>query len=386
MSIRSIVPRREGRGSKSWLAVAGCALGLLAVLPGNRAYATHGARERDCRSGLRFGIYPGGTVGTVAPAARPAPPNPAKQLAALKRLRAPGRPFVLHLYASFTGPGSTSARRQLSAQVRRFTRAGFDVELVLAYRPSDGGSAADVPSFAGFAADAVRAFGANPRFVSLQITNEPNVGGAADVNDGSYADVEDALIAGVLAAHTEIHADRFGQVKVGFNWAYSLAVSQRNFWAYLRGHGGPALAGALDWVGLDAYPGTWGPRVATHDLAGGIRRTVVRALALLRRHMRSAGIPHTVRLHVSENGYPTGPGRSDAMQTRAMQAAVAAVDSVCTRFGVTGYRWFDLRDADSGGSGFEDHYGLLRSDYQPKPAFAVYRRLVALQDPDKPRK
>jgi hypothetical protein len=44
---------------------------------------------------------------------------------------------------------------------------------------------------------------------------------------------------------------------------------------------------------------------------------------------------------------------------------------------VTSYCWFDLRDSDSSSSSFQSQYGLLRDDYSPKPAFAVYRRLVA---------
>ena len=46
-------------------------------------------------------------------------------------------------------------------------------------------------------------------------------------------------------------------------------------------------------------------------------------------------------------------------------------------YGVTDLRWFDLRDADSTGSSFESQYGLMRDDYSPKPAFGVYRGLVA---------
>ena len=44
---------------------------------------------------------------------------------------------------------------------------------------------------------------------------------------------------------------------------------------------------------------------------------------------------------------------------------------------VTGYRWFDLRDADSASPSFESRYGLMRDDYRPKPAFAAYRDLIA---------
>jgi hypothetical protein len=82
-------------------------------------------------------------------------------------------------------------------------------------------------------------------------------------------------------------------------------------------------------------------------------------------------------LHISENGYPTGPARTDAMQVAVMKSTIATVDEYRTRYAVTDYRWFDLRDADSSSAGFEGRYGLLRDDDTPKPAFAVYRGLVA---------
>jgi hypothetical protein len=43
---------------------------------------------------------------------------------------------------------------------------------------------------------------------------------------------------------------------------------------------------------------------------------------------------------------------------------------------VTDYRWFDLRDHNTSSENFQHHYGLLRDDYSPKPAFEAYRRLV----------
>ena len=78
-----------------------------------------------------------------------------------------------------------------------------------------------------------------------------------------------------------------------------------------------------------------------------------------------------------ENGYPTGPGRSEARQELVASAAIRAVDDVRGRYGVTDYRWFSLRDADSSGSSFESRYGLVHDDYSPKPAFGTYRSLIA---------
>jgi hypothetical protein len=326
---------------------------------------------------LRFGIYPGGGVGTIGPAATSPPTDAARQLKALRRLR--GRhPFVLHLYANYTGGRGASAATQIGRDLSRYERNRFQIELVLCYRPFGGGAAGDAADFARFAADAVASLSASRQLVSLQITNEANVAGAADATDGSYADAADALIAGVLAAKRT--ADRLGTtwLKVGFNWAYATGPGQAAFWRDLHHHGGTAFTRAVDWVGLDAYPGTWGPPIDVTRLGRSTAATIRNDLRNLRlRYMPLAGLTRHVAIHVSENGYPTGPGRTPAMQATAMRAAITTIHAVRRTYNVTDYRWFDLRDADSASPSFEDRYGLLSDDYAPKPAFDLYRKLVA---------
>jgi hypothetical protein len=327
---------------------------------------------------LVFGIYPGGAAGTVGPSGPVAPENPALRMAALDQLRPPGRPFVLHLYASYTGPSGWSAAQQAGQEIAQYGDAGFQTELVAAYRPADGGSAADVAGFVEFVREAVHSLGPVPGFVSLQVTNEANQGGSPNTSDGYYAGAKDALIDGVIAAKGEARTDGVGQVKVGFNWAYATDAGERAFWRYLGHHGGRQFVDDLDWVGLDAYPGTWGPALAGRSLTAETTSFMDGALRVLRStYMPLAGIPHTVPVRVSETGYPTGPGRTDAMQVTVMKAATEAVYHARARYNITGYRWFDLRDADSSSSSFESQYGLMRDDYSPKPAFGAYRALVA---------
>jgi hypothetical protein len=326
---------------------------------------------------LVFGIYPGGGAGTVGQAGQTVAEDPTKRLAALERLRAPGQPFVLHIYASYTGPESDTPADQVGSDIANYTAAGFQIELVLTYRPAHETPVSDVPGFAEFARSAVRAFGSNPGFVALQVTNEANIRGAPNAADGSYPGAEDALIEGVIAAKTEARARRYSQIAVGFNWAYSLDPSEPTFWRGLGTNGGGAFRNALDWVGLDLYPGTWGPR-SPGDLTSATARTVQDALAALRYHyMPLAGLSADLPLRIAENGYPTGPGRTEAMQTAVMKTAISTIDANRATYHITDYRWFDLRDADSSNASFESQYGLMDHDYAPKAAFAVYRNLVA---------
>ena len=286
---------------------------------------------------------------------------------------------MLRLYASYTGGSGSSAEAQVGQDLAQYTARGFRVEVVLCYRPSDGKRSLDVPGFVEFVQAAVEQLGPNHGVVALQVSNEANVSGAPNAADGYYAGASDALIAGVEAAKATIAHDGFGQLKVGFSWAYQLDSAEKSFWSYLGQRGGVAFRRALDWVGIDAYPGTWGPPLSANiDLASAVRRATANALSSLRNtYMPLAGIPGSTPIHVSESGAPTGAGRSDQQQSITLQAAVRAVSDYRASYAVTDYRWFDLRDASTSSPSFEDHYGLMTDTYTAKPAFSVYHTLVS---------
>jgi hypothetical protein len=127
---------------------------------------------------------------------------------------------------------------------------------------------------------------------------------------------------------------------------------------------------------LDAYPGTVFPMLEP-PVGQGYRDGLVNAMSQLREcFMPIPGLGRRIPIHVEENGWPTGPGRSGHEQVRAMRQMVGAADDFRGTYHITDYRWFDLRDHNTGSDSFQQHYGLLRDDYSRKPAFRVYRRLV----------
>jgi hypothetical protein len=149
--------------------------------------------------------------------------------------------------------------------------------------------------------------------------------------------------------------------------------TDQKFWEYLRDHGGKRFTDALDWVGADVYPGTFFPPTVTS-----YRDAVVNALDVLRGcYMDIPDIPDSVPIHITESGYPTGPGRSYDEQERALTEMVEAYRDYSGVYGVSDYRWFLLRDGNSDVPDFQQQYGLLRDDYSPKPAFDAYRALIA---------
>jgi len=184
---------------------------------------------------LRFGITPGVQTGQLGTG--PAPPriaeDPAKQLAALTRLRADGSPFVLRLHRFFWSDGEEGVKRFL-ALADRYTAQGFLVELQLRYHPRSD-QEGDIAAWTAHVRDVVRRFGANPRVVAIQVTNEVNLTFSPDSSDGSYARAREALVQGVIAGKDEVAKRGLQHLEIGFNWAYRSAPgSEDEFWAALR--------------------------------------------------------------------------------------------------------------------------------------------------------
>lgn len=328
-------------------------------------------------SGIEFGIYPGGGAGAVNGRGEPRPEIAELRQQALNTLRGDAsRPFAVHLYDAYSGRADAAAvPAWLADQIAAYSAAGMRVELVLRYRPS---RAPDVAGFTAFVRQRVAQLGPNRQVVSLQIANEANVPGAPDAADGAYAGASAALVQGVIAAKREARRLGHEQLAIGFNVADEAPARALPFFLGLRQLGGRTFARSVDWVGIDAYPGTWGPALPAGTLDRAVRAATRRTVDALRRQLLpAAGLPRTP-IVFAESGYPTDHAqRTEAQQVIALRAAVETVVSLRRSRNVIGYRWFDLRDADSSVPSFESQYGLMRDDYAPKPAFDVYRALIA---------
>ena len=335
------------------------------------------AREVEQKPGppLRFGIGPLAQAGQIGPTPAPAvPEQPARADAALDRLRPARGPFVLRLNRFFWSDGEDAFRRYL-ALADRFTRLGYLVELQVRYHPSPE-QEGDIGAWTAHVREVVRRFGPNPGVIALQIANEVNLTFSPDSSDGAYDGAREALVRGVIAAKDEASRRGFGQLEIGFNWAYRLdPASETSFWQGVRDRGGEEFVGSLDWIGLDAYPGTVFPPAESE---GGERDGMVNAMSALRCYARIPGIPESVPMKVEENGWPTQPpARAYEKQAAVLELMLRAVHDFRGTYNVSDYRWFNLRDGDTDSPLLFQHFGLMESDYEPKPAFEVYRRLVA---------
>jgi hypothetical protein len=328
---------------------------------------------------IRFGIDPGlaGSVGgTQLPSV---PDDPARDLAAVKALRPPHRALVVRLNRMFWSDGRAGMDR-FRALASSYTRAGFNVELQVRYHPPNG-HAGDIRGWVRYVRAVVDTFGRNRRVTALTITNEVNVQFSPNTSDGYYRGAEDALIAGIEAAHSRALRRHFRQLRLGFTYAYRFAPSgDAAFFSYLGAHGGPAFRRALGFVGLDFYPGSVYPPVMTPGDT--YPAELGQALGVVRRCLApKAAIGSGTPIWITESGVPTG-GNSETAQAAALRQLVKATSAYGRTFNVTDYRWFNLRDSSSGspanviGPTFSSD-GLLRSNYTPKPAFAVYGNRIA---------
>jgi len=285
---------------------SGFALAPSCVVPAGGAVAVSQAP-------LRFGIYPGGPAGSVNPKAPPRPEDPAKRLAALREL-AGSSPFVVRLYSGWTGVAAADdVSGWLDGEVAGYTAAGLQVELVVRYKPAAPGAGSPA-AFADYVRGLVRRYGPDSRFVSLQVTNEANIPAAPDAADGAFEGATQAVVKGVVAAKDQARRGGFGQLGIGFSWAYDeRPVASSEFWSALGRLGGREFADAVDWVGLDTYPGTWGAKIPLSNLLPGQAAAAVKESVRSLRDcfMPLAGLGRSTRLHIAENGSPTGPARSE---------------------------------------------------------------------------
>ncbi len=322
---------------------------------------------------LRFGIDPelAGTEGaTQEPAA---PVNQAKTLRALRALRPAGKQLVLRVNRLFESDGQAGIRR-FERIIGRYTRAGFDTELQVRYHPS-ARQRGDMAAWTRYVRHVVDVFGPNRHVIAMTITNEINVPFSPNTSDGAYPGAERALIAGIIAAHREARRRDFKRLKFGFTFAYRFdPTTDASMFAGL-GRGGAAFRQALGYVGVDYYPELYPGLQATTSLPA----ATVEMLATMRRcFMRLGRLGAGIPLWITENGYDTTPGLiTGAQQRLALVQIVNAIRGAADTYGVTDYRWFNLRDNLSTSPGFAQTTGLLTDHYRRKPSFEAYRGLVA---------
>jgi hypothetical protein len=316
-----------------------------------------------------FGIYPGGAAGGDQGLLTGPPDSPVEIEAALADLQGDAAPFVVRCYDSFQDPGSPYAAFPCAPpDYPRYAIHGIrPMELVLQFRSTSG----NVDGYLDFVRQRVAQHA--DLLYAVQITEEANFTDGPTVIDGPYPNVCLALMEGVQAAERTLLTLGRADVKVGFNSTPTFGPSAE-FWK--RVAGGEDFVGSLDYVGLDFFPDVF-RRVAVGDLTA----SVIGVLETMRTvWLPAAGIPDTVPIHITEHGWPTSVGRELERQAEVIEQVVRTVHANRERLNVARYTLFALRDVALRTAANEQNlfgfFGIMTADYQRKPAFEVFRRVV----------
>ena len=324
---------------------------------------------------VRFGITPqaAGSAGLVQQEG--APRDEAALDRALTDLRPPGKALVVRLNRLFSGDGEAGIAR-FAQLADRYAALGLGVEVQVRYHPTPE-QEGDQETWERFVRRAAEILGRRRALVALSIVNEPNLPISPNTSDGVYEGVREAIVRGVVAARAGLDAVGRRDVQLGFTFAWRwLPQADRSFWQEVGARATPAFRAALDYVGLQVYPGlVWPPAPLPGRTAG---EELAEAAALVRTcFMPQAGLGRDIDLWISENGYATNLGRTEASQQADTRSTLAALRESSGTLGITDYRWFNLRDNDSDGTDLFSAVGLLRDDHSRKPAFGAIRDAIA---------
>jgi hypothetical protein len=314
--------------------------------------------------GLRFGVFPFGMAGGPDGLAAGPPDDLDRVAAAIIELQGDGPPLLVRMYVAWAGADAAEMAMDQIAQLA--TAEGVTWDLVLAYRDPGG----DIAGWTAFVAAVVQRFGMV--FDTIQVTGEANLTHVPAAADGAYPNATAAFVHGLVAA-AEAKRSAAATASIGFAVTPEIDPAQAAFWTDAAAIGAD-LAGAADYAGLDMYPDVFGPRLAPADLDGAVD-WLLRSF----RHLTLPliGIGPETPIRVCENGWPTGPDRSEERQAEVLEAVLRAVHARAGELNVTHWELFALRDADSSKDDLFHNFGVLHDDYSPKPAFGRLASLFA---------
>jgi hypothetical protein len=311
-----------------------------------------------------FGIYPGGMSGTESGMTTGPANDPEKIHAALDRLHGTAPVFIVRAYAGYKGKGQPTTI--VPENPEQYIKANRPLDLVLCYQSDE----TDLDGWKDFISDHIKKYHRHIRY--LQITEEANVN--LPGLDGYFSNSRRALVEGIVFAKQIIKAAGLS-AETGFN-ATPDFNPDRQFWKEIRSLAAPEFHASLDYVGLDCFPDVFRalPRLNGELIA---YEPLKQVITFFRNDILEAGIRADIPLHITENGWPTNLLRTEAEQAIALNAIIRAIHSMRYEFNIRVYEMFDLRDADSSVEDIFYRFGIMRSDYTPKPAFENYCSLIS---------
>jgi len=103
---------------------------------------------------------------------------------------------------------------------------------------------------------------------------------------------------------------------------------------------------------------------------------------LREKSLATAGIPASVPIRITENGWPTGKNpianieRPYERQAKVLETVIQTIYGLRQELNISHFELFDLRDADSSKDDLFHQYGIMRDDYTTKPAYYTFKKLI----------
>jgi hypothetical protein len=248
---------------------------------------------------------------------------------ALEDLRGGTKKLLPRNYLIYTKQWETA----MLANADRYSETGLLGDLVIGFgdwtNSREQGS--ELEGWLGFVREVVVRFGS--QLSSLQITNEPNL----SFMEGSKPYILQALVEGVLTTKKEVR-ERKLPIKIGFGSVPDGPAAVPLFWDNLAKVGGQAFREPVDFVGHNFYVDVFGDQpLELQEISASVER-ILRQLR--EENLAAAGIPDSVPIRVTENGWPTGKNpvanieRTYEQQSLVLEAVIRMVHDLRVKLNI----------------------------------------------------
>lgn len=289
------------------------------------------------------------------------------------------QPFLVRLDSPFTGgrPTLRSARALEELRVHREVR----FMVVLPYRPQADATPDD---WSAFVRRAVEYYGRQPAVRYLQITQGINSPAYADLAGDRAPFARQALLDGLRVA-AETRARTGADLRLGFSVYVGTGATPAALMQWLRR--APDAMEAVDWVGIDCYPGT-GLLCLESGAADALNDVLRRARAEWLPLADLGDVP----LILTQLGVATVAQVSPEAQGRWVDVLVTTAWAARDRVNLGAVCWYEARDRDTSATVLAgprryvgSHFGLSTSAGWRKDGFATLRARVATLQPVRAR-
>ena len=322
-------------------------------------------------SGLTFGIYPLSVAGTPFGLAQGPEDNYEKIQMAIQNLKGDSKQLLSRTYLIYT----KKWKAKMLSRADQYHEAGLlgDLTVGCGDWTEKQESEIELHNWLDFIREVINKYGSH--LASLQITNEPNL----SFMEGSKPYIMQALVEGVVTAKQEAKKLNL-PLKIGFGSVPESQASVPQFWENLAIRGDQLFIDSVDFVGHNFYVDVFDEQpLDIKDIPTCVERTLHNLREI---HLGTAGIPASIPIRVTENGWPTGKNpmtnreRSLERQSEVLETIIRTIYHLSSELNISHYELFGLRDADSTKEDLFHQYGIMRDDYTPKPAYYTFKKLI----------